>query len=153
MASTRATDPLQRSVLDWLTLLVLVPVLDQASKHGLRTWLGRRAIPIGVLGSLRIVQTRTWTQRAWPQVSPHAMWLMWMIAASALAIAPVVVPISPWAIGLITGGALSHAIEMSARGSVSDYVCLRFWPAFNLADVAITAGAVGVAYELIAAVR
>jgi lipoprotein signal peptidase len=137
----------------WLSFLVLVPLVDQASKHRLRSWLGPRAIPIGVLGSLRIVQTRTWTLRVWPQLSLQAMWLMWMIAASALAAAPSVVPISPWAIGLITGGALSHAIEMSARGSISDYVCLRFWPAFNFADVAITAGAMGMAYELIAAVR
>jgi signal peptidase II len=140
-------------VLDWLALIVLVPVVDQASKHSLRRWLGPRPIPIGVLGSLRIVQTRTWTRRAWPELSTQAMWVMWMFAAGALTMAPSVFPMSFTPIGLMIGGALSHTIEMSARGSISDYVCFRFWPAFNLADVAITAGAVGVAYDLVAAWR
>jgi len=140
-------------MLTWLALIVLIPLVDQASKRRLRSWLGSRAIPIGALGSLGIVQTKPWTLRAWPQLSRQAMWLIWVVAAFALALAPSVVPLSPWAIGLIVGGALSHAIEMSVRGSISDYVRLRFWPAFNLADVAITAGAAGLAYELIAAVR
>jgi lipoprotein signal peptidase len=39
-------------------------------------------------------------------------------------------------------------MEGSLRGSVTDYVWLRFWPAFNIADVAITAGAIGMAIEL-----
>jgi lipoprotein signal peptidase len=34
-------------------------------------------------------------------------------------------------------------IETSRRGRVCDYLCLRFWPAFNLADAAISIGAVG----------
>ena len=36
---------------------------------------------------------------------------------------------------------------------VSDYVCLRFWPAFNLADLALTAGAIGILTELLIALR
>ncbi len=39
------------------------------------------------------------------------------------------------------------------RGSVSDYVCLRFWPAFNLADVAITVGAIGLLLTTFMAMR
>ena len=38
---------------------------------------------------------------------------------------------------------MSHALETSLRGCIIDYVRLRFWPAFNLADVAITVGAAG----------
>ena len=36
---------------------------------------------------------------------------------------------------------------------VSDYVCLRFWPAFNLADLALAAGAIGTLILLLFAVR
>jgi lipoprotein signal peptidase len=39
------------------------------------------------------------------------------------------------------------------RGGVSDYVCLRVWPAFNLADVAITVGAIGVLLTTFMAMR
>ena len=49
----------------------------------------------------------------------------------------------PW-VGMLLGGSSSHALESAVRGSISDYICLRFWPAFNLADVAITVGAIGV---------
>jgi len=52
-------------------------------------------------------------------------------------------PGSEWCAALLLGGSLSHVIETSRRGRVCDYVCLRFWPAFNLADAAITIGTVG----------
>ena len=39
--------------------------------------------------------------------------------------------------GLLLGGSLGNAVEHAQRGAISDYVRLRFWPAFNLADAAI----------------
>ncbi len=48
-----------------------------------------------------------------------------------------------WCAALLLGGSLSHMIETSRRGRVCDYLCLRFWPAFNLADAAILIGTVG----------
>ena len=50
-------------------------------------------------------------------------------------------------------GSLSNLLEHVTRGAITDYVCLRRWPAFNLADVALTAGALSLlATGLIAAV-
>ncbi|HEU5252787.1 MAG TPA: signal peptidase II [Solirubrobacterales bacterium] len=46
------------------------------------------------------------------------------------------------AVGLLTGGALGNLVDRLAAGEVTDYVDLGSWPAFNLADVAITAGVV-----------
>jgi signal peptidase II len=47
---------------------------------------------------------------------------------------------------LILGGALGNAYDRAARGQVIDYLDFHLagwhWPAFNLADVAITVGAV-----------
>lgn len=47
---------------------------------------------------------------------------------------------------LILGGALGNAFDRAARGQVVDYLDFHLggwhWPAFNLADVAITAGAI-----------
>jgi signal peptidase II len=46
------------------------------------------------------------------------------------------------AAGLLSGGALGNLADRVRVGSVTDYVDLLSWPAFNLADVAITAGVV-----------
>ena len=42
--------------------------------------------------------------------------------------------------GLLLGGALGNALDRLREGAVIDFVKLPFWPAFNLADVAITSG-------------
>jgi lipoprotein signal peptidase len=49
----------------------------------------------------------------------------------------------------VLGASLSHAVETSVRGNVTDYICLRVWPAFNLADLALAAGALGLIGELL----
>lgn len=43
---------------------------------------------------------------------------------------------------LVCGGALGNLSDRIFRGSVVDFVDFRFWPAFNVADSAITIGAV-----------
>jgi signal peptidase II len=44
------------------------------------------------------------------------------------------------AVGLITGGAVGNLIDRLRIDSVIDFLDPPFWPAFNLADVAIVAG-------------
>jgi len=54
---------------------------------------------------------------------------------------------------LIAGGAAGNLIDRLLHGGVTDFLELHagkfFWPAFNLADSAITVGAVLVAFELL----
>lgn len=45
-------------------------------------------------------------------------------------------------IGLILGGAVGNWIDRVRVGAVIDFLDFRFWPVFNLADSAITAGVV-----------
>lgn len=45
------------------------------------------------------------------------------------------------AFGLIMGGAIGNLIDRLRYGYVIDFLDLRVWPVFNLADSAITAGA------------
>jgi signal peptidase II len=45
-------------------------------------------------------------------------------------------------VGLLAGGALGNLADRARDGFVTDFVDPPLWPAFNLADVAITAGAV-----------
>ena len=45
-------------------------------------------------------------------------------------------------IGLLAGGALGNLIDRVHEGAVTDFIDLPRWPAFNLADVAITIGVI-----------
>ena len=51
--------------------------------------------------------------------------------------------------GLILGGALGNLLDRVTRGEVVDFVSLPAWPAFNLADVAITFGVLALAVIVI----
>jgi signal peptidase II len=44
------------------------------------------------------------------------------------------------ATGLIVGGALGNLLDRIRAGSVTDFIQLPHWPAFNLADTSITLG-------------
>ena len=51
--------------------------------------------------------------------------------------------------GLILGGALGNLVDRVRFGEVTDFLLLPGWPAFNLADVGITAGVVILALVMI----
>lgn len=44
------------------------------------------------------------------------------------------------AAGLLAGGALGNVADRIRAGEVTDYIDVGSWPAFNLADIAITGG-------------
>jgi signal peptidase II len=50
--------------------------------------------------------------------------------------------------GLLIGGALGNLLDRTLEGAVTDFVDLPLWPAFNLADVAITLGVISLLYVL-----
>lgn len=43
-------------------------------------------------------------------------------------------------LGLVLGGATSNLADRALRGAVVDFIALRAWPTFNLADAAMVAG-------------
>ena len=51
-------------------------------------------------------------------------------------------PAAQWGLGAALAGAASNLYDRLRRGAVIDFLHLSWWPAFNLADVAITLGAV-----------
>ncbi|HEY5943728.1 MAG TPA: signal peptidase II [Solirubrobacterales bacterium] len=44
------------------------------------------------------------------------------------------------ACGLVAGGALGNLADRIVAGEVTDYIAVGSWPAFNVADIAITCG-------------
>lgn len=53
------------------------------------------------------------------------------------------------ALCLILGGAISNLIDRLRLGAVIDFLDFRIWPVFNIADSAITIGAILLAYSLL----
>ena len=49
-------------------------------------------------------------------------------------------PVLPVALGLLIGGSTSNLIDRIRLGHVTDFLDLRYWPAFNLADSFIVVG-------------
>jgi signal peptidase II len=50
--------------------------------------------------------------------------------------------------GLVLGGAIGNLIDRALEGSVTDFVKLPHFPAFNVADTAITVGVLTLIYVL-----
>ena len=49
-------------------------------------------------------------------------------------------PVLPAALGLLIGGSLSNLLDRVRLGHVTDFLDVRYWPAFNLADTFIVVG-------------
>jgi signal peptidase II len=142
-----------------LTTAAIVAALDQASKLWL-LWvvhLGERgAITIAPILDLRLtwnagisyglLQQSGWGRWVLLVVSSVAVVLLWLWLAKAPS------RLTALALGLIIGGAIGNAIDRFCYGAIADFVLFhitpRFdWYVFNLADVAIVAGVVGLLYE------
>jgi signal peptidase II len=50
--------------------------------------------------------------------------------------------------GLLLGGAVGNLIDRITEGAVTDFIKLPGWPAFNVADIAITFGVLALLYVL-----
>jgi signal peptidase II len=53
------------------------------------------------------------------------------------------------AAGLLAGGAIGNLADRIRVDAVTDYIAIGSWPAFNLADVAVTAGVLLLAYAYV----
>ncbi|MGI9097275.1 MAG: signal peptidase II [Solirubrobacteraceae bacterium] len=50
--------------------------------------------------------------------------------------------------GLLLGGALGNVVDRVREGAVVDFVKLPYWPAFNVADAAITVGVLALVFVM-----
>ena len=62
-------------------------------------------------------------------------------------------PVLPVALGLVIGGSVSNLVDRVRLGHVTDFLDLKYWPAFNLADSFIVAGVAALLLALVAADR
>jgi signal peptidase II len=151
---------LAASLPQWIglgTIAVAALVADQLTKHLVAS---RLALDDGVrvLGPLSIhhVQNSGIAFGLFSSATPivivlTGMAVAWMLAFFARSGARH--PVLPVSLGLVIGGSLSNLIDRVRLGHVTDFLDLRFWPAFNLADSFIVVGVAILLATLVAADR
>ena len=153
-------------MLKWLSLSVVVIILDQLTKIWASSEL-TYAVPVYVMTSLNWLLAHN-TGAAFSFLSEAGGWQRWLFVGLASVVSVVIVVWlknlprdQKWlalALALILGGALGNAIDRALYGYVVDFIqfyyvadgCLPgfyfsgtqcIWPAFNIADMAIVGGA------------
>jgi signal peptidase II len=126
-------------------VMVVVIALDQASKALVRSSLARGE-EREILGGVKLVHVRN---------DGVAFNLLqgggWLVMALTLAALVALVgffathtgrPYLWLPTGLLLGGAFGNLLDRLRDGAVTDFAKLPLWPAFNVADVAITFGVI-----------
>ncbi|SEI38176.1 signal peptidase II [Azotobacter beijerinckii] len=148
--------------LPWLWLSLLVFVIDQASKlyfeGALRLYQQIEIVP-GLFSWTLAYNTGA----AFSFLAGESGWQRWLFALIAVAVSGVLVvwlkrlrSAETWlavALALVLGGAVGNLFDRVAYGHVIDFILVHwqdrwFFPAFNLADSAITVGAIMLALDM-----
>jgi signal peptidase II len=158
----RASNVPARSVSRWLWLVGLIIALDQVSK-----WIVLSSLRPG--DSVYVAPFFNWvltfnSGAAFSFLSDAGGWQRWFFTALALGVSVWIVSMLrrhtgefrlSLALTLILGGALGNVIDRIRLGAVVDFIQWHAagyaWPAFNVADSAITVGAVLLAWDQFAA--
>jgi signal peptidase II len=136
----------------WLALSALIVVADQAAKYAVVQYFTGNP-PVAVAPFLNLVLVYN-AGAAFSFLSDSAGWQRWLFVGIALAASAWIVyllrryPHERWfalALALVLAGAIGNVIDRIAVGSVVDFLDFHafgwHWPAFNVADSAITCGA------------
>ncbi len=143
-----------RSVFYWYALATAVVALDQWTK-ALALRLLEYAEPVVVSGFFNLTLLYN-KGAAFSLLSDAGGWQHWLFSGIALVVAvlisvwlyrlPARARLEPLALALVLGGAIGNLIDRLRFGHVVDFIQLHYrelyWPAFNIADSAITVGAV-----------
>jgi signal peptidase II len=143
----------------WLAVSVLVVVLDQLTKYLAEAQLGY-ADPVAVLPSFNLTLLYN-RGAAFSFLSEAGGWQRWFFVTVSVLAAVLITwwlrRLTPhqWlmalALALILGGAIGNLIDRLLLGHVIDFIQLYYgsfyWPAFNIADSAITLGAALVIWD------
>lgn len=149
-----------------LAVLLATVLLDQAHKWWMLSVYGiREGMRVAVTPFLDLVFVKnigiSYSLLQSGTLAGQALLASFAVAASlALWVwltRPATTRIMAWSLALIIGGAIGNAIDRLRLGGVADFFSLHafgfYWYVFNIADVAIVAGVVGLLYESFVASR
>ena len=150
-----------RSALIWLWLALAVFVLDIATKQLAEMMLtyGRPVYLLPVLDFTLLYNRGA----AFSFLADESGWQRWFFTAVSLGVSAMLIvwlkrlPRAqvwmPVALALILGGALGNLFDRLVYGHVIDFISVHwgrsYFPAFNIADSAITVGAVMMALDVV----
>jgi signal peptidase II len=146
-----------------LVVALATAAVDQASK----LWLlfvidlgARGVIRVGPFLDLVLAWNTGISYGLFRQEGPFGQWALLALKAIAAGLlwiwlARAASRLTALSLGLIIGGAVGNAIDRLAYGAVADFVLFHIttesldfqWYIFNLADVAIVAGVIGLLYD------
>ncbi|MDE2343718.1 MAG: lipoprotein signal peptidase [Betaproteobacteria bacterium] len=140
-----------RNFFRWSLLAAVVALLDQLSKQTIVSWMGVRPL-VRVNDFFNLVLAHN-QGAAFSFLADAGGWqrgFFSLIALAAIVFIGILIfrhPSQPrfcFGLTLIMGGALGNLIDRMRWGTVTDFiqwhVGQHYWPAFNLADSAITLG-------------
>jgi signal peptidase II len=146
-----------------LVAAVLTTAADQAAKLWLLRVLdlaARQPVHLGPFIDLVLAWNTGISFSLLPQVGPLGQWALLAVKVVAVVLLWIWLAhagsrLTALALGLIIGGAVGNGIDRAAYGAVADFVLFHIttatwtfrWYVFNLADVGIVAGVVGLLYE------
>jgi signal peptidase II len=148
-----------------LAIAVAAAAIDQAVK----LWLlfvfdlgGRGIVTLTPFLDLVLAWNTGISYGLFRQEGPLGQWLLLALKAIAVILlwiwlARATTRLTALSLGLIIGGAIGNAIDRYAYGAVADFVLFHVttadfsfkWYVFNVADVAIVAGVIGLLYETV----
>ena len=133
-----------------IALFVLVLLADQVTKSLVVARLQEGAATAGVLYGIRLRhfanRRRPWNSKAGVRLMAAALVLF---TAAAVVFASLIDEPGMYAsLGVLVGGAAGNLLDGFNRKAVTDFIDLRIWPVFNVADAAIVAGATLMLVEL-----
>jgi signal peptidase II len=132
-----------------LAVTAVVVVLDQATKAIVRANVAQGDSD-GVFPGVQIVHVRN-EGVAFSRFSGGGTIVTVIVAAALAALLAYFVthlhkPLVWLPTGMLIGGALGNIIDRLRDGAVTDFIKLPAWPAFNVADMAITFGVLVLLY-------
>lgn len=130
-------------------VLVAVVVADQVLKHAITSSL-QRSQEEHLVAGIKLVNVRN-SGVAFGQLSDAGAIVSAVIALAVIALIAYFVRHSGrrgmWLpTGLLLGGALGNIVDRVRLGAVVDFIKLPYWPAFNVADTAITFGVIALLF-------
>ena len=144
----------KNNALIWLWLSLLVVVLDQVTKLWIDSSLQyNQPVPVLAFFDLRLLYNEG---AAWSFLADAGGWQRWFLSCLAVVVTAILVIwlsrlkqaycLLAVALALVIGGAVGNVIDRIMYGYVIDFIDVYYnawhWPAFNIADSAISLGAI-----------
>ena len=162
----------RRGLLPWLALALVVILVDQFTKTLITGWFQLGDSRPVIDGWFNLVRAHN-KGAAFSFLHDSSGWQRWFFAGLGLAASGFIVwmlrshptqKLFCFAVSLIMGGALGNVIDRLLHGYVVDFLQFRFaflepmfpggyFPSFNVADSAITLGAIGLVLDELLRVR